>query len=152
MSRNKIIIIAVASVLIFGVIGALTMFHSSPHEDSTGEVTSVPLKINGLDNQNYVFSSDTQKAIVLGIDQYLKADNIKTNGMEGIVRKDSYTKTETDDTTIATLLIDIPSAKRTYKVSSSGSGDPDGDNRLLILCPTPEELKYGKFDCKDDTL
>ena len=117
MSRNKIIIIAVASVLIFGVIGALTMFHSSPHEDSTGEVTSVPLKINGLDNQNYVFSSDTQKAIVLGIDQYLQGANIKTNGMEGIVRKDSYTKTETDDTTIATLLIDIPSAKRTYKVS-----------------------------------
>ena len=52
---------------------------------------------------------------------------LKPDGVTGVIRKGSYTqKAGEGNTTISTLLIDIPAAERTYKIWSSGSGGPEG--------------------------
>ncbi len=47
-----------------------------------------------------------------------------------------------------TFLVDIPAASQTYQVSLfGGKGYPM--STLYILCPTPDQLKYGAFTCND---
>lgn len=153
IDRKKLFVIgSVFIVLMLIIVTATILLQPSKEENTKTDVTTTPFVINGLNNPKYLFSTETQAAIILGIEQYLEADNIKTDNVEGVIRTDSYTQREEGSATVSTLLIDIPSVKRTYKVSSSGSGDPNGDNSLFILCPSQDELRYGAFNCKDDTL
>ena len=78
MSRKKTVMLIVAVLFIVVTLGSWTIFHLSNQGQSAAKSTSVPFKISGLDSPNYLFSSDTQAAIVLGIQQYLAADDIKT--------------------------------------------------------------------------
>lgn len=47
------------------------------------------------------------------------------------------------------FLVDIPTAKRTYKVTLFG-GPQYPTNILYILCPTADESNYGNFECSDE--
>jgi len=149
INRKKLFIVVSLCVLIIATIVGFVFFSKKSPEDAQSR--SKPFSVSGLDNPAYLFSPDKQSVIVDGIDYYLKADGIDTNNMTGVVREDSFTKKEVYGSTVITLLVDIADAKRTYKVSSSGSGSPDGDNSLYVLCPSQEELIYGSFNCKDDT-
>lgn len=152
INRERLtIIILIACVGLIGVAIAIVVLRSPESSQSTTETTN-PFYIDRLDDPKYLFSVDTRTAIVKGVEQYLKKDNVKTDKIKGAVRENSYTKKEVFGSNVVTLLIDIPDAKRTYKISSSGSGNPNGDNSLYILCPSQEELIYSAFDCKDDSV
>lgn len=150
IKNKKILIIAGLLIFILVVTVGIILVSTNSKEQEQKEQAN-PFTISGLDDPKYLFSSEKQAAVVSGIDYYLKADDIDTNNMTGVVRKDSFSQKEVYGSTVITLLVDIADVKRTYKVSSSGSGSPDGDNSLYILCPSPEELIYGSFNCKDDT-
>jgi hypothetical protein len=150
MIKNKKIL-TIAGLLIFILVTVGIVLVSTNSKEQEQQEESNPFTISGLDDPKYLFSSDKQAAVVSGIDYYLKADDIDTNNMRGVVRKDSFSQKEVYGSTVITILVDIADAKRTYKVSSSGSGSPDGDNSLYVLCPSQEELIYGSFNCKDDT-
>ncbi len=150
IKNKKILIIAGLFILILIItVGTILLTTNSKEEEQQQQ--SNPFTISGLDNPKYLFSPTKQAAVVSGIDHYLTADDIDTNNMSGVVRKDSFSQKEVYGSTVITLLVDIAAAKRTYKVSSSGSGSPDGDNSLYILCPSRDELIYNSFNCKDDT-
>lgn len=152
ISRRKISITAgVVVIILLATWGLSLLAPKNTDQQATDESTPSSLTVKGLDDSKYLFSVATQTAIITEISSYLALDNINTSKMEGAVRQESYTQEETDNTTITTLLIDIPVIKRTYKVISSASGSPDGDNSLYIRCPSKNELIYDTFDCKDDS-
>jgi len=149
INRRKLFIAICIITLVIGLVIGFILLSSKSNEVKKSQ--SKPFTISGLEDPRYLLSSDKQSVIVSGIDNYLKADSIKTDNLMGIVRKDSFTQREVYGSNVITVLIDIPNAKRSYKISSSGSGSPDGDNSLYILCPAQDELIYGSFNCKDDT-
>lgn len=151
MIKNKKILIIAGLFILILIIIVSTILLSTNSKEQEQQEQSNPFTISGLDDPKYLFSPDKQAAIVSGIDHYITADDIDTNNMTGVVRKDSFSQKDVYGSTVITLLVDIADAKRTYKVSSSGSGSPDGDNSLYILCPTQDELIYDTFNCKDDT-
>lgn len=149
--QRKIAIIVGVAIFSLLTIWIALLLTSNKEDQHINKTTSTPFTIKGLDNPEYLFSNHTQTAITAEINSYLALDDINTNNVKGVVRKDSYTQDIAHDTTVTTLLIDIPTIKRTYKVLSSASGTPDGDNSLYIRCPSESELIYDTFDCKDDT-
>lgn len=147
--RRSVFFVFIA-VLVVASIGLILLTLMQPAKESKTETKKVaPFRISGLANPDYAFTSDNQKDITQSIKNFLTADHINTTNLEGKVRESSYKEEAVNDGLVATVLIDLPSVKRTYKVSSSH--DADGYEGLYVTCPANEELIYGSFNCKDDS-
>ena len=147
--RSKKVILLIILVLISVVVIIAATIQSGANKNSSKPSSVAPFTIKGINNSQFGFSLNTQTQITNTIDTYLKNDKINSTNIQGEARAGSFTKETTDYGTSTSILIDIPAVKRTYKAASSN--DNDGYSGLYVTCPEPAELKYGEFDCKDET-
>ncbi len=146
---NKKLFVLVAIFLATVILIGFVFFFNKPKSSAPEQKKTVaPFTITGLETEEYGFSTNTQKSITGSIKNFLVADKINTTNIAGKVREGSYSKESVNGGTTVNVLIDIPSIERSYKASLSR--DADGYGGLYITCPTPDELIYEPFDCKDD--
>jgi len=146
ISFRKLFIVFLGFMIVFAI--GVVVFSLNKTDDEKEVKTIAPFSITGLTNNEYEFDSQTQASIVDGIGFYLKRDGVNTTNLTGEARDGSFKKEVNDEGIVTSVLVDIPAAKRSYKVTSSH--DIGGYKGLYILCPAPDELKYGAFDCKAD--
>jgi len=149
-SKNKLIVILIIILLVIvGTIGFLTKKSSDLSSPQTPKEVVAPFSVDGLNNPDYLLEESDQTQISERIEFFLSKANIKTVNLKGEVRDGSFINTESDDGSRVenTFLVDIPAAKRTYKVMVRHEQD---FVNVYILCPSETELKYGAFTCEDD--
>lgn len=150
MSRRILTIAVLAILIVIGMVTAIVQFNAKDEstKPTRHDVTLKPFSITGIDKPEYELSSANQRAISDGVKQYLSNADKNTDDVKGEVRDGSFSKKIVNGGSVSKLLVDIPSVEWTYKISLSS--DADGYGGLYIVCPTPEELIYEPFNCKDD--
>lgn len=143
-------------VLIMWLISSALNHKSTPAgsgEISGVTVTNIGQYVNDLGSTTISTIQDTLYQRVL-----TNYKGAPTNHYDAIVRPGTYTKQlnnyGVDDppekVPSVTFMVDIPSVKESYSVSFSG-GDSYPYKILYVVCPQPDQLMYGDFNCVDGT-
>lgn len=94
-------------------------------------------------------SQDLYRTINYNSDQIIPDDNIT----DAVVREGSFTETYNRKTQTYTVkyLVDLPSLQQSYLVKYNWSPDPHSTITPApsTYCPTPKQLAYEEFDCRD---
>lgn len=148
INRN---IAVIAFIIILIVVISIISVLTKPEDTGSKKVKTVsPFSISGLSNPQYKLTAQDQVDITDRLKYYLKEADIQTTNLVATVRENSYTYRTINSgyAKEATLLVDIPDVKRTYKTSVRYT---HGIHSVYIFCPSDKELKYGTFECEDDS-
>lgn len=153
--RNRIIFFIFAALVVIAlIVAAIIGVGKSASQNQFGGY----IKIQNYDAKVKNVSSDVKDAIQSSLYNTVKmntaTDFNPATIKDAFIRDGSDTQAYDSTTQVYSglFLVDMASIKQTYQVqySYSVSNTIDtGGSPIIITCPTPDQLKYGVFTCKD---
>lgn len=147
MTKRRLFLLIIIVFIMLGVLATIffTQKHNTHHK--TGLIITNATTIGSINQKDLANIETTifQKIVA--------SNNNRDSYYEATIRRNSLQVTYDVISGIRTptyfFLVDIPAAKQTYQVNSSGgAGYPI--SILYVLCPMPSQLIYQPFSCQDE--
>jgi hypothetical protein len=155
LTRKQLTILIIVLVFFIGVIIAVSIFLQGPPKNQFGNL----IRIQNYDEKIKNLSPDMKDSMESYLYTVVKGNTDEGYDVSGI--KDAFIRESSDsqnynpqtDIYSGEFIIDIASIKQSYRAQYSYSNNQDnvniGGNPVVISCLPEDQLKYGKFDCKD---
>ena len=153
LSKKQRISLLIAGVVLFILIPIVAFIIQE--KNASLEVS----KVEGYANQSPIrglvtlsnaqtYASNLSPVFIKSAERKLSDQEKGSNDTTATIRDNSFKKELSNGYTNLEYLVDIASTKHTYRLIQTIDG-PDSFRATLLLCPEPDELIYGAFECSD---